>query len=114
MKSNLRIIAESNPKTLLKKREFWFSQKEFILTIVPAILIGPFLVSFTYEKADLLTYVLNIIIHSFALLGVVDTAKVLAEIQVECAIVRFVEKMGTDYLKKVNNDRNAFNAVIIR
>jgi biopolymer transport protein ExbB/TolQ len=107
MKSNLRIIAESNPKTLLKKREFWFSQKEFILTIVPAILIGPFLVSFTYEKADLLTYVLNIIIHSFALLGVVDTAKVLAEIQVECAIVRFVEKMGTDYLKKVNNDRNA-------
>lgn len=103
MSSNLRKIAESNPATLLKKREFWLSQKEFILRIVVGVVIISFLVKLSYREADLLTYMLNIAIYILAFQGIVAIAKALAEIEVESAIVNFVEKKGINYLRDINN-----------
>jgi hypothetical protein len=103
MNSKQRRIAESNPEDLLTHITFWFSQKEFIFIMLVTVLIAPLLVRFTYENADLLTYVLNIIIHSLALLGVRDTAKALAEVKVESAIVEFIEDRGKNYLGDIEN-----------
>jgi len=103
MNSKQRRIAESNSEDLLTHITFWFSQKEFIFIMLVTVLIAPLLVRFTYENADLLTYVLNIIIHSLALLGVRDTAKALAEVKVESAIVEFIEDRGKNYLGDIEN-----------
>ena len=102
-KTHLRFTAESSPFSRLLRIDFWYKQRDFLTIILVTVLISPFLLKFSYEKIDelTLTSIFNAIIHSLAIWAIINTVKILAEIDVENTIVKYIESEGIDYLGKL-------------
>ena len=103
--SRLRISAESSPSSRLFSPKFWLSQKVFLLIILITACLVPFLLKFSYfsSESSELTLVFNSIIYGIAIWGLVSSALYLAELDVEKAIIQYVEQGGEEYLRKIQN-----------
>lgn len=99
---DLRKIAESEPSKLLFSPRFWWSQKSLIFIIVVTILLSPYILKFSYQNSEILAITFNVIIHFVALWGLISTIKVLAEMEVENAIVKYIEERGMNHLEAIN------------
>ena len=101
---NIYKTSKLDPKILLLRLSFWKNQKIFLLIIALTVFISFFAFRLTYSSQNTLTCFLNIIIHSLAVWGIFITIKILAEIEVETAIILCIESSGKDYLEKVSKN----------
>lgn len=97
---NGRTVATLSPSRLLRMPIFWVAQPYFLLAIGGAVAAFILLAPYTYAPADGWEW-LVVLVQSIAVWGAVITARALAALQVEKAIVDAIESKGTVILREL-------------
>lgn len=107
MSVSTRRIAGTPPPDLLRQPDFWVGQPWFVATILLGCISTLVLAPFTYEKARNVDFLIVLIVQSLAVYAAALTAKALATVEVENAIVAEIERKGTEYLRDVRSGQRA-------
>jgi methyl-accepting chemotaxis protein len=100
-RSELRArLAESSPRSLLLRSYFWTAQFDFWIVVVGSIVAFIMLAPYTYIFAHGWIF-LTIAVQLLAVYGAVITAKAMAKLEVELAIVAEVDIRATTLLSNV-------------
>ena len=102
---NVSKMATSSPSRLpLTSLYFWFVDNiALIITLVISGVAFYYLFQLTYPKSDELLAYLSIIIHLFALWGIVVSVLVIARIQVEHAFAIRVDEIASQELREIKS-----------
>jgi hypothetical protein len=95
-----RKLAESSPSSLLRQAFFWAAQKDFWIVVLGSLIAFAVLAPYTYIFAHGWV-VLTVAVQLLAVYGAVITARAIAKIEVETAIVNEVEFRGASYLSSL-------------
>jgi len=93
-------VAGSSPADLLKQPSFWRRQRTFLVIICFSAVTFYLLAPYTYESSEGWG-MLTIAVQVLALWGAVISARALAKLDVEMAIVCEIEVRGTEYLREI-------------
>lgn len=106
-KPELRIkIAESSPRALMRRALFWFAQTDFWLVVIGSVVAFVILAPYTYIFAHGWIF-LTITVQLLAVYGAIITAKSMAALEVEVAIVTEVESRAGEMLSRVKANPNS-------
>jgi methyl-accepting chemotaxis protein len=101
-----QLVATHSPARLLHLRLFWGSQVGFVAVIVVASLFLMILAPYTYAPAGGWEWLVALV-QAIAVWGAVITARGLATVQVDNAIVDEIEAKGTALLQDLKSRRRA-------
>jgi len=99
-------IASSTPDERLKKQDFWLAQRWFAGILVASLCALYLLAPYTYIFAGG-WILLTIFVQLLAVWGAVITAKAVASLEVEMAIVTLVEARGDRYLREIKSQKRS-------
>jgi methyl-accepting chemotaxis protein len=99
-------IAESSPRSLMRRAYFWFAQTDFWLVVVGSLVAFVILAPYTYIFAHGWIF-LTITVQLLAVYGAIITAKSMAALEVELAIVTEVEARAGEMLSRVKANPNS-------
>jgi len=99
-------IAGVAPRTLVRFPAFWRSQKSFLAVI--ALAGGSFYALFPYTYPGAAQWeILSALAHSLAVLGILISAKAVAVLEIEQAIVGEIERRASDYLIDIKSGQRS-------
>jgi hypothetical protein len=93
-------LATTPPRQLLRLTDFWLNQRAFLTVIGGGVAVFAALSPYTYVSGTG-TVLMSLVVQGLAVWGTIITAKGLAAVQVESAIVRVIESRGDEYLRDI-------------
>jgi ElaB/YqjD/DUF883 family membrane-anchored ribosome-binding protein len=100
-------LASTTPGQVLNAVEFWKSQRAFVAVIFGGTLMFIVLAPYTYGSASGWEVMALLVVQSLAFWGAAITAKGLAAVQVENAIVQVIERRGAAYLRDIKSGQRS-------
>ncbi|MGC4054738.1 MAG: hypothetical protein QM757_38320 [Paludibaculum sp.] len=99
-------VAGAVPRSLMMQASFWQRQRSFVCLVIASVVAGYILLPYT-SGSDGNGEFLSVIVLLLAVPGFYLTAKMLAQLDVETALVIEVEARAADYLRDVKTKQRA-------
>jgi hypothetical protein len=99
-------LACTPPRSLLLRPDFWLRQRSLLAATAAFLVTLVILAPHTYASAGGWEW-LSVIVHLLAMWGTLGTARALAVLEVERAIIGEVERRGTAYLREVKGGQRS-------
>lgn len=102
-RENAAITASS----LLRQPRFWLRQPLFVATVILACVATVMLAPFTYGVASGTDVVLLLFVHALAVGAAAISARAIAVLEIETAIVQEIDRKGAELLRDVRSGQRA-------
>ena len=99
-------VAGTLPRSLMMQASFWLRQRLFVCLVIASVVAGYILLPYTSGRDGNAEF-LSLTVLLLAVAGFYLTAKMLAQLDVETALVIEIESRAADYLRDVKTKQRA-------